>query len=122
MQRKVLYMEYRIVYRRTIGQDEAQNELKGNTPETAMQYFEEKDLDEWASAVLESRNNSYEKAEFQSIGNVMSFHDEADARVITGRVIYTFRKNILRSLLERGIDWEKVKCYALKTEATSKEE
>ncbi len=109
-------MVYRIVYRRTIAQDVPDNELRGEAPEEALRYFDERDLDDWASAVLEVKNDSHEKAEFQVVGNIMSFHNEPDARVVSEGNLYTFRKNVLRNLLEHGIPWGRVKIYALKTE------
>ena len=101
-------MQYRVVYKR-----KEEIDLRGVTTEDALAFFGE-EICNVESAMLESKAN--ENANFTELGRINLFTDNPNAKVVFENTVFIFRTNILRSMLERQVEWDAIRKYALKTE------
>ena len=105
-------MFYRVIYQRKETPQDG-NELSGLNPEDALSFFDEKPED-ILTAVLECKQEK-EKAEFQKVGEIECVGPNVKVET-TDKTVLTFRCNILKSMLERRINWKSIQSFVLKAE------
>ena len=105
-------MFYRVIYQRKETTQDG-NELSGLNPEDALSFFDE-EPDNILVAVLECKQEK-EKAEFQKVGEIKRVGPNVQIET-ADRTMLTFRCNVLKSMLERRINWKSVQSFVLKTE------
>ncbi|MDO4189499.1 MAG: hypothetical protein Q4D29_10965 [Lachnospiraceae bacterium] len=112
-------MLYRVIYQRQVI-PEGEEEMRGINPGEELCFFNE-EAGIFITAVLEGKAEN-EKSSFVKVGEIRVESNSPDARVETTETAYTFRTNILRSMMERQVEWNTLKSFALKTERVANKE
>lgn len=100
-------MIYRVIYY-TLG--DTSQPPKGTEENQELAYFTDPEVCSATVAILEEmkRNNKY-----YQLGYFVQEPENYNVSVNTETMTFTFRKNILTSLLSRDIPWESIQKYAI---------